>query len=410
MDLPPSGAPGNLLTLDGAVALGEEIARRAPGWRAAAEEAVTQLGADTRSVVDATADDGSPPALALQLIFVEAANDFWDTLHDAAAGRGRPALRATRTLIELQLDALDVASNTTLAERWHDHLPVADVAEGSLTRVERHLAGDTRRTVGRRMSHLRKRGEREVAKARARWGKGFGARWHPQDLRSRAAARGLADDYEGLYRLASAPTHGSRAGLRGLERTIDKSLVVRSGPAVALAPYAVLYATEAMRTIARTTADLVGLDIPRLMGAFNRLDAAWPDFYETVIRFDDELWPTDPPPRAGALFVIQPAGDGAWYEYIPDNYLARAARNHHAVLYDDQGPPFHTLVDKVLPAYQATRVGIVLEDARVRDPGAGPWLPVRDLIDSAPLTITRTGEVRVPADFPAPSGPKAVGG
>jgi hypothetical protein len=178
--------PGNLLTLDGAVALGDEVARRAPAWRAAAEEAVTQLGADTRSVVDATADDGSPAARALQLIFVEAANDFWDTLHDAATGRGRPALRATRTLFELRLDALDVASNSTLAERWQDHLPVADVAEGNLTRVERHLAGDARRTVRRRMSHIRKRGERELAKARARWGKNFGTRWHPQSSQARS--------------------------------------------------------------------------------------------------------------------------------------------------------------------------------------------------------------------------------
>jgi hypothetical protein len=397
------------LTLDGAVALGDEIAERAPAWRAAAEEAIGQLGPDTRTVVTATGDDGSPSALALQLIFVEGANDFWDTLHDAAMGRGRPALRATRTLFELQLDALDVAGSPALAERWRDHLPVADVAEGRLTRVERHLSGDIQRAVRRRMRHLRKRGARELATAQSRWGKGFGARWHPQTLRDRADAHSLLADYEGLYRFASVPSHGSRAGMRGLERTIQKAVVVRSGPAVTLAPYAVLYATEAMRVIARTTANLVDLDISRLLGASDHLDAVWPEFYEAMIRLDDELWPTEPPPRAGALFVVQPEGDGHWYEYASDTYVARAARTHEADLFDEQGDPFHAFVDKVLLVHQGPRrVGIVLEEARVRAPGAGPWLPVRDLLDLAPITITPSGHVRVPASFLDPAAQETV--
>lgn len=48
-------------------------------------------------------------------------------------------------------------------------------------------------------------------------------------------------------------------------------------------------------------------------------------------------------------------------------------------------------------------MGIVLEEARVKVPGAGPWRPVRDLLDMAPITITPAGHVRVPADLLDPS-------
>lgn len=188
----------------------------------------------------------------------------------------------------------------------------------------------------------------------------------------------------------------------GLRKLIAGRLVLRSGPALTPAPLAVLYGTASARAVFRVAEAFVPPGLGRLLGALDALDAAWPEYYHQLHRLDTELWPTAAPSSPGALLVLQPTGESAWFEYLPEQLLARRAKTQDVVIHDGQERPFKTLVEEIFPHLEHGRVGICLHRAAIAQPGGGPWLDAPDLVDSRPFEISEGGDVGVPTDFEAP--------
>lgn len=194
VQLPPRPTTGRS-SLEHVDALEGDIAERAPTWRQAAGQAVAELGIANSLVIGETGNADTDRARAVQAIFTQASNDFVDLLFDAASGRGRPAVRAARTLFEHQLAALDVEADPELAHRWLDHLPMAGLAEAKLSLPEKHLRGTILKGFRHRAKRLLADSERHARRVMARWGPGFQRQWHPRTVLDRATNHGLTDHY-----------------------------------------------------------------------------------------------------------------------------------------------------------------------------------------------------------------------
>ncbi|HEV2809324.1 MAG TPA: DUF5677 domain-containing protein [Acidimicrobiales bacterium] len=389
------------MTLERAAALEPEIAARAPTWRQAARQVVGELGVATRLVIDATGSAHTAPARAVQAIFLQASNDYLDLLFDAASGRGRPATRAARTLFEHELDALDIEADSELATRWLDHLPMAGLAQAKMSLPEKHLHGKALKSFRHRARRLLADNERHADRVAARWGAGFRRQWHPRSLRDRAACHGLLEHYE-FYRYASAPVHGSHSGMLGLRKEVAGTLVLRTGPALTPAPLAVLYGTASLRAVVGVGEQFLERGLARLRRALDDLDAAWPEYYVQIHRLDGELWPKSAPSNSGALIVLEPTGEVTWFEYLPDQFLARKARTHDVTIHDEQERALTGLLEEVPSAFPHGRVGVCLHRAVVAEPGDGPWVEAPHLVDFPLFHIYEDGTVGVPSDVASP--------
>jgi hypothetical protein len=394
---PPSG----LLRLEQADALAERVRQRAPGWVRGAGLVVEEIGVAARQVVDATSQVRSQKAKAIQALFVQATNDYLDLMIDASMARGRPAIRAARTLFEHHIAALEIDVDPALADQWLDHMPMSGVAQASLELPEQHLRGKVLKAYRHRMSRLRKDSERDATRATGRWGGWFRRQWHPDSVFDRATRLGL-DDHYNFYRFASAPVHGSHAGMVGLVKTVAGLPILRTGAAIAPTPAAVLYGTTSMRAIVEVAAQFVDEGLDRFRAALDKLDELWPEYFVALEELDSEVWPDSPSPNIGALMVVAPDGLGTWFECLPDELLARQARSAEVRMHEEQKRPFDVLLERILPSVDHGSVGVLLLDSVIADPGRGPWIDVPDLVDSAPFVINRNGHLGVPSDFNPP--------
>jgi hypothetical protein len=389
---------GGSMSLDAAAALREEVELRSPEWVNAAGAAVSATTVAAGLVIEGTRRDGSDGALAIQSLFVQAANDFRDLLFDVATGRGRPAIRGARTLFELHVAALDVTGDEELAARWLDHYPASGVAEAELRLLEQRTLGNARRALVHRMNKLRRESAQEMKAASVRWGPGFARTWHPRNLKDRARAHGL-DEHYAFYRFASAPVHGSMAAMRGLSREVRGTDVVRIGSAVSLAPVAALYGTWSMQRLVAVAETFVGGQLNTASLALERLDETWPEFYEEMVALDRDAWPAAPPDNAGALLVLTEQFRAEWYEYFPNQRRARRARSDHVVVHDPQMETYVGLREQELWTAESGAVGVFFHGAIVKDPGSGRWVDAQTLIEKAPLEIFENGEVGVPREL-----------
>lgn len=367
------------------------ISKRAPKWREAADAALAEISDVTGVVITALAARRSPQALASQGIYLQAANDFTDLIVDAGQGRGRPALRSARTLFEHQIGMLDVNGDPDLADRWLDHQAISRALEPELGEVETRLRGNVVRSYRHRMRKLRSAFDPAARRVVASRPSGFKRQWHPSNLYERARTHSLEKRYT-FYRFASAPVHGSAGGAVGLAEEIDDHLVVRHGPAVGVAAYAVLYGTLSMRSIVATVASHVPNGLEHTLAVLDLLDAQWAGFYEALRLLDNDLWPSAPPPKGGALMIVESTGEGRWFEYQPAVERAREALSSAVTVDPTQKP----VLDKVLLATTGERVGICVHGAVVDNPSSGAWIDVRTLLDEMPIGILPDGTITVP--------------
>jgi hypothetical protein len=152
------------------------------------------------------------PHRAVSVVLTQATNDLIDLLFDSCSGRGRPALRAARSLYELAVTLPEVVGDDARAERYMDHLAVAVASEAKLARPERALRGPARRRYARRRAVLGRESASRVDAAEAKYGRAFKRSWADGSLRDRATKAGFDDeDYE-FYRLSSAILHGAAGG------------------------------------------------------------------------------------------------------------------------------------------------------------------------------------------------------
>src|SRR5664280_1542881 len=102
------------------------------------------------------------PGEALAAITTQSVNDFVDLMYDISCGRGRLALRSSRSLFELLATFNLVSGSDEEAERYLAHLVVADYWQSKMDQPERALGGDEKRAVSYRRMKLAKRSKKDL--------------------------------------------------------------------------------------------------------------------------------------------------------------------------------------------------------------------------------------------------------
>lgn len=330
-------------------------------------------------------------------MFSQATVDFMDLLTDVSSGRGRPALRVARSLIEEYVAALDCATDPEAAERWLASSSAADLAIGRLRLPERHLRGKVVQGHRHRVRSRQKRAAPAMDRAVKRWGSSFRRSWHHQSLRDRAHSHGL-DDHYAFYRLASAPVHATSGGSVGLRRVRrDGHPTIRTGTALEPAPLAVLYGTDAMRGVLTQIRPYAPDAVDRVLVAVSRLDDCWEELYVGLREIDEALWPRSEPVNRAVLIVQEPDNSVRYFEYLPEIHLARSVPDGMRVN-DAQLRAIEQLAT-YLDLVPHPRVGVFVHEAVPAHPPTGDvgWEPVGIELDRR-LHVFVDGTVGIPPE------------
>lgn len=253
----------------------------------------------------------APDALVgVTLASSQAGNEVLDLLFDCCTGRGRPALKASRSLFELLLTMKDIVSDTAACERYEDHRWVA---------FGMALDLDKGRPVRRKgEAHHRKKAERiirpEYERVLAQYGGRFRLGWREGTLAGAADRHDLQDDYE-FYRLASAVLHGSSGGVLG-QYVIDQDAqvpVYRTGPALDLCPDALERGMAYFEQLAELThpwAGDVAVELAEACRAVRQTALAYRSYLEDT---SSSWWATVPRGMVVAVAAVDALGRCRWY-------------------------------------------------------------------------------------------------
>ena len=289
------------------------IDAKVPGLASAAWAA-----ADSQRILVTQVLPGSEVSSAVKLILNQGVNDFIDLVSNIQDGSGRPAIRASRSLIEHAVNMWTVVENPKQAARYLDHLEL-----GPALMFEQQIGADLLDKVSRRgyLHALKKSGQHARARFEDKvkvYGPSFRRGWADQNLRTRAEAAGLGQLYP-YYQLASLIAHGSAGGNVG-SRSVDSQnrTTFRTGQALELAPTALEMGMRAQRALlAGLQRELKSLDIATYEAGLSGLFALWPKYARAISELDKELWPTGPVQAPAAMLAISRRGRWNWYVHVP---------------------------------------------------------------------------------------------
>ncbi|HVE91402.1 MAG TPA: DUF6602 domain-containing protein [Actinomycetota bacterium] len=266
--------------------------------------------------------DGGPQAVGR--IVQQAVNDLVDLFVECRQGRGRPALRSTRALIEHAINAREVVSSVESASRYEQHQAMTSHALSRLCRELDALPPTTAAIERDRLEELERTVAAQAEDALARWGSGFRSRWAGDNLRNLAAKHGLSEEYE-FYRIASSVIHGTSGGIIGLARQIEGQSVRRTGPALSLCPSALLWGIDAfLQLLATIRTPTTLLATHAIEDELRRLRDLWPEYRQAVLALDEEAWPEAPPARLTLVKRLFAQGGSDWW--IHDQVTWRVCR------------------------------------------------------------------------------------
>lgn len=267
------------------------------------------------------ADLDDPSQAATVRILNQAINDFLDLFYEAMSGRGRPAARTARSLFEHLVNLRWVRSSPVEAQQYIDHAAIAELLDLELNTVtEDQFEGSTRK----RVRHWRHKLERRIRPAADRaiktHGPWFRSKWTKATLRDRANQVGLGGEYDS-YRLLSAVIHGSAGGDFGHRLEIGGEQVLRVGPAVGLAPYALKVGLQSFRELLRDAESFLGPEpVTRLVEVVASLDQELPYHEQLCALVDRDLWPEQAPT---SLVFLRVETDGTWKWLLLDGEKPR---------------------------------------------------------------------------------------
>ena len=340
-----------------------DVALGPPGWNAHLGRVVPGLDEAVQAISDRMpyfldSIYGKESAERLGAVVNQMTNDFLDLLYDTTSGRGRPALKTSRTMIELLVTLADIRDDPGQASRYEDHAAVVLDNYARLGIELSALTGNERRAEQHRLHKVGREVERKARELIATYGDGYRRSWTQRTLRSRAVGHGYEREYE-IYRLSSALLHGASGGTLGLFRTIDGHDVHRTGPALALCPLALLIGLHTWTRFCeglRGIASDVSLD--EMTAATRALYEIWPDFRRVLLDLDEQVWPSTPPTRPYALVAVTAFAKPRWYLWDRERDLLRRAEPPVATQYGTERQR------------QSTEKGIVAIQRRV-DEGLG---------------------------------------
>lgn len=259
----------------------------------------------------------------LRLACTQAANEFVDLLVDCIRCRGRPAIKAARSLFELLLTVLDISEDAEALERYGEHRwLVFDTAS--------QLASGT--ATSKSAAHRQKKFERwlrpEVERVLRRFGEGFRRGWRKDTLADAAVRHGRQPDYE-FYRLASAVLHGSSGGVLGqylLEGAKGEEVAThRIGLNLSLCPDAYMRGISAFEGVVSATSGIAGGAAASLQEILQRLQQRAEQYSDLMEQLDREWWRTVERARLFAIATVDERGHTRWFLYDTRRNQLRAA-------------------------------------------------------------------------------------
>lgn len=324
---------------------------------------------------------GAADVVAVPLVTTQAVNDFVDGLSDCTCGRGRQALRATRSLFETTITFLDVVGNQELRDRYMAYREIVDSRSRVSSASRRDLgtgAWAKARLLRRRHSKTHVSIEQRASK---QFGKAFLRNWHPSDMRTRSKAHGLEEEY-GFYQLSSAVLHGSAAGYVGLTADIGGSRVHRIGPALALTIVALPKLLSYFIILLRSHSDEYkgGRVVDDLIESVSEFQSLVPRFRKRILRLDKAIWPEEPPP--GPVYVAVIDGPDAlvtWYFHD-----MQAGLMCQASAPAEKPPQLETLLDsaraQILESATRGPLSIVYLGHGAEPVPEAPWVPDTEIL------------------------------
>ena len=257
--------------------------------------------------------------VGISTIVNQAVNDLTDLVLDTSTGRGRPALRSTRSLFELLVTLRDVLAMPELGQRYEDFRFVVEVLQAELQVDDRTVvtSGGHEKTASR--NDLRAKVDELVSL----YGASFRRQWINQSLRDRAARHSLEEEYD-FYKLASAVLHGAAGGELGQRRTIGGQVVHRQGPALFLCEISLRKGLQYFVHIVNECGP--GIGGPSLSSLQNALKACidlLPDYERALAKVDNDLWPQSAPATVDPVLVVYDSGERtAWFIHDPQRVAA----------------------------------------------------------------------------------------
>ncbi|MBM0230227.1 DUF5677 domain-containing protein [Micromonospora sp. ATA51] len=261
--------------------------------------------------------NATPSGASLE-VFGQATNDFNDLLFDLYDGRGRPATRAARALVEHLINLCDVLADANLAERYLAHRALTPLIEAEAEVGLSLLKGREQKAEEHRLKSQARRHRQEAQEAIAKYGPGFRRSWTERNLYDRSRQYGHERFYH-YYRLSSQVLHGASGGAKESIREIDGRHVHRSGSALALLPSAYAEGVRAFKIILQAMADATPLvDATEAMKLCDALLTAWPFYRKAVLKVDRALWPASAPVGPFAVLAVSRSGKRRWFCHEPE--------------------------------------------------------------------------------------------
>ena len=336
---------------------------------------------------------------ALSLAASQSANETLDLLVECVHGRGRPALKACRSLFELLLTVKDVIADPDARERYEEHRWVAfGIASDIESRRPALKKGDL---------HWRRKTERlvrpEYDRVLAKYGDRFRRGWRSDTLASAAERHGMTADYD-YYRLSSVILHGSSGGVLGQYllhlSEADAKPVYRTGLALTLCPEALERGTRYFRATVAETKSIVGAGATfDLLAALSELRRAAADYRRYIEDLDEQWWKNIPRGTIMAVAAVSSLGSCRWYMFDTSRQALREAITPSNI------PTFqHEALEEIVAARKAGRgipgvddselVTVTVIGIRLLPKEGSRWRPAGELLQQP-----AAGAVTAPLGF-----------
>lgn len=251
---------------------------------------------------------------------VQTVNDFCDLLDDIKMGRGRPAMRALRSIFESLITILDITSQSEAIDRYEEHYAVVMYQAATMNAGLTGITGNDLRAERHHRHKQQRTYKMEHDDAISKRGSEFARSWIDVSLRSRAARHGLTDDYD-LYRVLSSSIHLSAGGIRGIERHQEGTPVFRFGPDLLNCPLVLNEGLRYFRRFVETHSDHTGIAADRVFNALATLESLRTAYRRLILGIDRSLWPDHLPIGTILVRALLPDGRRKWL--LHDNQCHR---------------------------------------------------------------------------------------
>lgn len=249
----------------------------------------------------------------------QAINDFCDLVLELQEGRGRPATRSARALVEHTINFYSISARPDLMKRYEDHISVSAIMESEAEIGASELSRVDQRVYLHELKVLAKKHRDKYDSAISTYGSSFKKSWTMENLRDRAEKFGLGDLYP-YYKLASSVMHGSPGGSKGTFFDSVDTPIFRLGPALQLCPLAYHEGFRAFDLLL----DHLGIGpnavrVEKVQAHVKHLKKKWSKYRSIIIEIDKKMTPKSSVNLSHGCVLINGRGLVRWVIVFPED-------------------------------------------------------------------------------------------